>query len=223
MKDKVRITIDGPAGAGKSTLAKLLAQKLGYLYLDTGAMYRAVALAAYKNKIPLQDEQALTLLCEGLDLELKPSEGGLKILLEGEDVSQEIRTPLIDRLSSLVARVPGVRACLKKRQRRLGEQGGVVAEGRDMGSHVFPEAHVKFFLTATPEIRAQRRYEELIRKGLQVSYEETLREVLERDQRDQEREIAPLKIPQGAIVIDSSRLSPSAILQKMLHEIEKYR
>jgi len=215
------ITIDGPAGAGKSTLAKLLAKELGYVYLDTGAMYRAVALAAHKRGLDLEDEEALTRLCQELDLDLVPTEEGLKIILNGEDVSQEIRTPLIDRLSSIVAQVAGVRQCLKERQRQIGRQGGVVAEGRDMGSHVFPEADVKFFLTASPEERARRRHEELKRKGYTVSYEETLREVIERDKRDQEREVAPLVVPPGAIVIDSSSLSPEEILESMLAKIRE--
>ncbi|NPB09678.1 MAG: (d)CMP kinase [Thermodesulfobacteria bacterium] len=215
------VTIDGPAGAGKSTIARLLAQKLGYLYLDTGAMYRAVALAAKRRGISPEDEEALTRLCRELDLKLVPRGDGLAVMLDGEDVSEEIRTPEIDRLSSMVAKVPGVRECLKERQRALGEAGGVVAEGRDMGSHVFPDADLKFFLTASPEVRAKRREQDLRRKGYSVSYEKVLQEILERDRRDQEREVAPLVVPEGAILIDTSSLTTEEVLKRLLEEVER--
>ncbi len=213
------ITIDGPAGAGKSTVARALARELDYLYLDTGAMYRAVALAAKKRGLSFQDEDALARLCEKLSLELLPCREGLCVLVEGEDVSQEIRTPEIDYLSSLVARIPGVRLCLKKRQRVLGEAGGVVAEGRDMGSHVFPDADLKFFLTASPEVRAQRRHRELLAKGHEISFEEVLEEVLARDKRDRERELAPLVVPEGALVLDTSELSTEEVIERLLQEV----
>ncbi len=214
------ITIDGPAGAGKSTIARALAKELGYLYLDTGAMYRAVALAAQRKGL-LGEEEAISRLCEELSLELRPGEAGLSVFLDGEDVSQEIRTPEIDRLSSIVASIPGVRRCLQRRQRALGEAGGVVAEGRDMGSHVFPDADLKFFLTANPEVRARRRYEELRAKGQEISLEEVLAEVLARDRRDQEREIAPLVVPEGAIIIDTSDLSREEVLSLLLERVRK--
>ena len=214
------ITIDGPAGAGKSTIARALAKELGYLYLDTGAMYRAVALAAQRKGL-LGEEEAISRLCEELSLELSPGEAGLSVFLNGEDVSQEIRTPEIDRLSSIVASIPGVRRCLQRRQRALGEAGGVVAEGRDMGSHVFPDADLKFFLTANPEVRARRRYEELRAKGQEISLEEVLAEVLARDRRDQEREIAPLVVPEGAIIIDTSDLSREEVLSLLLERVRK--
>ncbi len=214
------ITIDGPAGAGKSTIARALAKELGYLYLDTGAMYRAVALAAQRKGL-LGEEEAISRLCEELSLELRPGEAGLSVFLNGEDVSQEIRTPEIDRLSSIVASIPGVRRCLQRRQRALGEAGGVVAEGRDMGSHVFPDADLKFFLTANPEVRARRRYEELRAKGQEISLEEVLAEVLARDRRDQEREIAPLVVPEGAIIIDTSDLSREEVLSLLLERVRR--
>ena len=218
---KLIITIDGPAGAGKSTLAKLLAQKLGYLYLDTGAMYRAVALAAKEKGIDFQDHEALGELCRKISLELRPSPEGLKIILEGRDVSQAIRTPEIDHLSSLVAQVPQVRECLRARQRALASEGNVVAEGRDMGTQVFPEAPLKFFLTASAEERARRRHQDHLAKGLQVEFEEILEDILKRDQRDQKRKVAPLKIPEGAIVIDTSGLSVEEVLEKMLSYVKK--
>ncbi len=215
------ITIDGPAGAGKSTLAKRLAAKLGYLYLDTGAMYRSVALAAKRKGLSFEDEEALSRLAQNLDLEFKPSPNGMRVLLEGEDVSSAIRTPEIDKLSSIVARVPGVRKALSVRQRELGRRGGVVAEGRDMGSVVFPDADLKFFLTASPEVRAERRLQQLKNRGVFADYEKILQEILERDRRDQERKIAPLVVPEGAIVIDTSELTPEGVLQILLEHVER--
>ena len=215
------ITIDGPAGAGKSTLAKRLAAKLGYLYLDTGAMYRSVALAAKRKGLSFEDEEALSRLAQNLDLEFKPSPNGMRVLLEGEDVSSAIRTPEIDKLSSIVARVPGVRKALSVRQRELGRRGGVVAEGRDMGSVVFPDADLKFFLTASPEVRAERRLQQLKNRGVFADYEKILQEILERDRRDQERKIAPLVVPEGAIVIDTSELTPEGVLEILLEHVER--
>ncbi|NPA49061.1 MAG: (d)CMP kinase [Thermodesulfobacteria bacterium] len=214
------ITIDGPAGAGKSTIAKRLAASLGYLYLDTGAMYRSVALAAKRKGISFQDEEALARLAREMDLRLEPSGDGVRVLLEGEDVSEAIRTPEIDRLSSLVAQVPGVRAALSARQKELGQEGGVVAEGRDMGSFVFPEADLKFFLTATPEVRAKRRLAQLESKGLKADYEKILADIVERDKRDRERKIAPLVVPEGAIVIDTSDKTPQEVLELLLNHVK---
>ncbi len=214
------ITIDGPAGAGKSTIAKRLAASLGYLYLDTGAMYRSVALAAKRKGISFQDEEALARLAQEMDLRLEPSGDGVRVLLEGEDVSEAIRTPEIDRLSSLVAQVPGVRAALSARQKELGQEGGVVAEGRDMGSFVFPEADLKFFLTATPEVRAKRRLAQLESKGLKADYEKILADIIERDKRDRERKIAPLVVPEGAIVIDTSDKTPQEVLELLLNHVK---
>ncbi len=215
------ITIDGPAGAGKSTLAKALAQALGYLYLDTGAMYRTVALAAKRAGVSLKDEDALTSLAGSLSIELIPSPGGVRVLLDGEDISQAIRTPEIDRLSSLVAQVEGVRQALTAKQRAFGAEGGVVAEGRDMGSVVFPDADLKFFITASPEVRAKRRFEELKQKGLEADFEKILAEIIERDKRDQERKVAPLVIPEGAIVIDTSHLNAKEVLDLVLQKIKE--
>ena len=217
------ITMDGPAGAGKSTIARKVAARLGYLYLDTGAMYRATALAAKRKGLSFEDEEALSRLAEEMELELIPAAEGVRVLLYGEDVSEAIRTPEIDRLSSLVARVTGVRRALSEKQRALGAQGGVVAEGRDMGSVVFPDAEVKFFLTASPEVRARRRVAQLRQKGLPADFEKILAEIIERDRRDQEREVAPLVVPEGAIVIDTSQLTEKEVLDLVLQKIrEKY-
>ncbi len=215
------ITIDGPAGAGKSTIAKKLAARLGYLYLDTGAMYRSVALAAKEKGLSFEDEERLALLAQKLDLRLKPSENGVKVILEGKDVSQAIRTPEIDRLSSLVARIPGVRKALAARQKELGKDGGIVAEGRDMGSFVFPDADLKFFLTASPEERARRRLLQLEKAGHKADYETILKEIIARDERDRKREIAPLVVPEGAIVIDTSEKGPEEVLEIILARVKE--
>ncbi|WP_022852530.1 (d)CMP kinase [Thermodesulfatator atlanticus] len=217
------ITIDGPAGAGKSTIAKRLAKKLGYLYLDTGAMYRVVALAARRKGLSFEDEKAISLLAKTLSFELHPAEDGVKVFLEGEDVSEAIRTPEIDELSSRVASIAEVRKALQERQREIGRHGAIVAEGRDMGSEVFPDAQVKFFLTASPETRAKRRYEQQKAKGLPVSYEKVLEDIKRRDERDSMRKVAPLIKPGDAIEIDSSYLSPDEVLERIITEIEKVK
>ncbi|AEH45998.1 cytidylate kinase [Thermodesulfatator indicus DSM 15286] len=217
------ITIDGPAGAGKSTVAKKLAKKLGYLYLDTGAMYRVVALAAQRLGLDFQDKEKLGELARTLDFKLVPAENGVKVFLGHEDVSEAIRTPEIDRLSSVVARIPSVREALKIRQQAMGKDGGVIAEGRDMGSVVFPDAEIKFFITASLEARAKRRYEEQKQRGLKVSFEEVLSNLRERDERDSKREVAPLVVPEGALVIDTSGLTPDQVLEIVLKEIEKVK
>ncbi len=218
---KLIITMDGPAGAGKSTVAKRLAEELGYLYLDTGAMYRAVALAAQRAGVSPEKEEDLCLLAEKAAIEFVPGKDGVRVFLNGEDVSEAIRTPEIDRLSSLVAKVAGVRRILVDKQRALGARGGVVAEGRDMGSVVFPEADVKFFLTASPEVRARRRFEELKKRGLDPDFPKVLAEIIERDRQDQERPIAPLVVPPGAIIIDTSNLEVEEVLRLVLAKVKE--
>jgi cytidylate kinase len=216
------ITIDGPAGAGKSTVGRRLAGELGYLFLDTGAMYRAVGLAAKRAGVSPEDEASIVALCQTLELNLLPQDKGARVFLNGEEVTSLLRTPEMDRWASAVARIPGVRAWLFKRQRAYGKEGGVVAEGRDMGSVVFPDADLKFFLTASPEERAKRRLRDLLAQGLNVSYEEVLRDLLERDLQDQKRETAPLIIPEGALVVDTSGLGLEDVLKRLLFEIKKF-
>ncbi len=218
---KLVITMDGPAGAGKSTVAKRLAEELGYLYLDTGAMYRAVALAAKRAGVSPEKEEDLCLLAEKAAIELVPGKDRVRVFLNGEDVSEAIRTPEIDRLSSQVAKVAGVRRILVDKQRALGARGGVVAEGRDMGSVVFPQADVKFFLTASPEVRARRRFEELKKRGLAPDFQKVLAEIIERDRQDRERPIAPLMVPPGAIIIDTSTLNIEEVLRLVLAKVEE--
>ncbi len=215
------ITIDGPAGAGKSSIAKMLATELGYLYLDTGAMFRAVGFAAKQKGLSPDNKQAIAAICDDLSIELVSTKGGIRVILNGEDVTDFLRTPEMDKWAALVATIPEVRTCLLKRQRAIGANGGVVAEGRDTGSVVFPNADLKFFLTASAEIRAKRRYEELVRRGEKISYEDVLTQLIARDRQDKERKTAPLVIPDGAIVIDTSTLSLKEVFEHVFFEVKK--
>jgi cytidylate kinase len=207
------VAIDGPAGAGKSTVARMLADALGFVLVDTGAMYRAVALAAQRAGVAWSDGPALGALAarlladEALGFEREPSGElrGVRVKLAGEDVSDAIRTPDIGMGASTVSAHPEVRAALLDLQRQAGARGGVVLEGRDIGTVVFPEAEVKFFLTASPEIRARRRFEELVAKGdLELTFDQTLEDVRRRDAQDSGRAVAPLRQAESAILVDSS-------------------
>ena len=218
---KLLITIDGPAGAGKSTVSKLLAKKLGYIYLDTGAMYRAVALLARDSGYsdPL-DERTLEEVCQGLDLEFFQKDGRLRLLANGRDITEEIRQPEISSLASAVSAKGVVRERLSTIQRNMGNAGGVVLEGRDMGTVVFPDADVKFFLDASPEVRSKRRFLELEAEGQDTTPEEVHRLMLERDGNDRSRQLAPLKPADDAILLDASDLQIEAVVQLMFDHIE---
>jgi cytidylate kinase len=215
MRNRCIIAIDGPSGAGKSTVSQELARRLGYLYLDTGAMYRAAALEARRQGIALDDIPALTRMCADLQIRLKLEQGSLRTLLGGEDVSEAIRTPEMSQGASAISAQPPVRERLWQLQRELGREGGIVAEGRDIGTVVFPEAEFKFYLDATPEERARRRYEELRIKGLAVDYAATLREIQARDRNDQQRALAPLRPAKDAVIIDSTALSAEEVVEVM--------
>jgi len=216
------IAIDGPSGAGKSTLGKKLAKKLDLLYLDTGAMYRAVGLAVLNAEISLDDTERIVRIAEDSDIRLRGEPDNLQVFLNGEDVSKAIRTNEVSQTASKVSAVSGVRKNLVERQRKLGEtaENGAVLDGRDIGTVVFPNADIKFFLTAKAEARAKRRFEEDLEKGRPAkSFEETLKEINRRDERDQSREDSPLRIAEDAVVIDTSEMSEQAVFETMLAEI----
>jgi cytidylate kinase len=218
---KVIIAIDGPSAAGKSTLAKRIARDLGFTYLDTGAMYRALALKVLREGIDIDDGAALKELVERTTIDLLATGASLKVLLDGEDVSDKIRTPEISQMASRASALPLVRQWMLVLQRALGQRGNVVAEGRDIGTVVFPEANMKIFLDASAQERARRRVEELRRAGQQVGLADTLREMAERDKRDRERDLAPLRKADDAIAIDSSSLDAEALAQTVMMEIRK--
>jgi CMP/dCMP kinase len=219
------IAIDGPSGAGKSTLGKMLAKNLGLLYLDTGAMYRAVALAAMRDERALNDPARAAEIARGANIELKGEPDTLRVYLDGEDISETIRTLEIAQVASIVSTNSEVRRTMVDLQRRLGEQSpkGCVLEGRDIGSVVFPNADVKFFLTAKPEARARRRFEEDKAKGRESTYEQTLAEINERDQRDVSRSDSPLTIADDAVVIDTSELDLTEVFEQMIAKIGERR
>ncbi len=223
MRKELIIAIDGPSGAGKSTLSKLLAQRLGYINIDTGAMYRTVALATQRAGIDPADIDALERLCRGVNISFRREAERERVLLNGEDVSEAIRTPEISLLTSRISACPAVRRTMVERQRQMGEEGGVVLEGRDIGSVVFPQAELKFFLAASAEERGRRRYRELLGKGLQVDLAQTITEVEARDLADSTREHAPLIQAPDAIAIDSTRLGIEAVLAEMLRHVAARR
>jgi cytidylate kinase len=203
---KLIIAIDGPVGSGKSTVARRVAAMLGYSHLDSGAMYRGVALKALRNGVPLDSPAQLAALADGAHIDLVPGDGKLRVILDGDDVTDSIRTPEVSRAASIVATIPGVRHPMVAEQRRAGAQGGVVMEGRDIGTAVFPHADLKIFLDASPEERAHRRRLELQEKGEEHLFEEVLAEVHERDRRDREREMSPLVRAADAVAVDNTAM-----------------
>lgn len=215
------IAIDGPSAAGKSTLAKRLAQDLGFTYLDTGGMYRALALKVLREGIDISNDESVTELIGRTDVDLVATDGKLKVLLDGEDVSHEIRTPEVSQMASKASALKVVRRWMLVLQRGFGRRGNVVAEGRDIGTVVFPDAEVKIYLDATVQERARRRVEELRKAGRQVSLDETLREMGERDKRDSERDLAPLRKANDAIAIDCTSLDAEALAQRVMQQIRK--
>jgi cytidylate kinase len=212
---KLIIAIDGPSGVGKSTLSKILSLDLGYINLDTGAMYRSVALAATRRGVDATDHDALRQLCDGIIIEFVRKEGEECVLLNGEDVSAEIRTPEISLLTAAIAASPDVRHAMVARQRELGAGGGVVLEGRDIGTVVFPHADVKFFLKASAEVRGRRRFLELRTKGVAVDLARTIAEVQARDTADITRTTSPLRQAEDAVVIDTTELDIPQVLERM--------
>ena len=217
------IAIDGPSGAGKSTLGKMLAEKLDLLYLDTGAMYRAVGLAVLRANVDLSDAARIIEIARRADIELIGAANALFVKLNGADVTGEIRANDIGQSASIVSTIPKVRRILVEKQRNLGNIAprGAVLDGRDIGTVVFPNADIKFFLTAKPEARAQRRYAEDAAKNRAVSFERTFAEIRERDERDVSRADSPLAIAEDAVVIDTSELDLSEVFARMINVIEE--
>jgi cytidylate kinase len=215
------VTIDGPAGAGKSTVAKGLALALGYRLLDTGAMYRAVALLARRQGVAWDAAEALARMAAALDVAFELDGEVNRVHVAGEDVTAAIREPDISYGASRVSSVPAVRAALLDLQRRLGSEGGVVVEGRDTGTVVFPGADVKFFLTASDDVRARRRHDELVQSGQGSTYEGTLEDMRARDERDTSRPVAPLARAADAVLVDSSELTLDAVIDTMLAEVRR--
>jgi len=221
MKKGYIITIDGPSGAGKSTVSRKLAEKMGYLYLDTGAMYRACALKAFKLGLDPSREEDAQKVVSDLKLELVPRGNQIRLFLDGEDITEKIRTEEVGMGASKISQHRVVREKLWELQRKLGEQGGVVAEGRDMGTVVFPDADYKFFLTASLEERARRRYQELLQRGEKVELEQIKKEVEKRDAQDSQRDLAPLKPAPEAILIDTTHLNVDQVVDLILKKIHQ--
>lgn len=203
----ISVAIDGPAGAGKSSVARKVAAKKGYIYVDTGALYRTVAYSAHKNGISFDETEKIIALLDSINVDIAYKGDEQRVLLNGEDVSDSIRTPIMSEGASKVSAIPEVRSFLLGLQRRLAAEHDVVMDGRDIATVVLPDATVKIFLTASPELRAKRRFDELIAKGLDVLYEDIYNDLLMRDHRDSTREVAPLKPAEDSVLVDTSDLN----------------
>jgi cytidylate kinase len=217
------IAIDGPSGAGKSTLGRMIARQLNLLYIDTGAMYRAAALAVIEAGVSTSDNEAVAGVVARASINLEGFADSLRVMLNGRDVSRLIRTEEVSQRSSVISTIPEVRRTLVRCQREMGERAsrGVVLDGRDIGTVVFPKADVKFFLTAAPEQRAHRRYEEERTKESEATFEETLADINTRDARDSTRDDSPLRIADDAVVIDSTELSIDGVFERMMEVIRE--
>jgi len=218
---KLTIAIDGPSGAGKSTVAKSLAKRLGYVYIDTGAMYRSVALRAKERGISPEDKLALSQLASSLRITFVTDGEQTHVLCNGKDVTEAIRTPEISRLASTISKQKELREVLVQMQREMGREGGVILEGRDIGTVVFPDAEVKFYLDAVGEERVKRRYHEMIEKGMKVDFKETLEELMQRDHHDMHRDHSPLKKAEDAMFIDTTHWSVKEVVAKMVRIIKE--
>ena len=210
------ITIDGPTGSGKSTVSRLLAKRLRYHYLDTGAMYRAVGLAIRRAGIDLQNEEEVAKICNGLDIRFIHEGDSTKIYMGNEDITEAIRKPLIDLMASNVSALDTVRKAMTRLQRKIGSQGSLVAEGRDMGTVVFPEAEHKFYLDASLEERVDRRFQERQKKGESISRKKVKEDLIKRDYQDMNRRLSPLKPAKDAEIIDSTKLNPRQVVEKII-------
>ena len=215
-RKKLTIAIDGPSGAGKSTVAKSLAKRLGYVYIDTGAMYRSVALKVKEKGISPEDRSALKALASSLHVTFATEGDQTHVFCDGEDITSAIRTPEISRLASFISKQKEVRKSLVQFQRKMGEEGGVVLEGRDIGTVVFPDADVKFYLDADRDERVRRRYDEMIQRGMEVDFRETKEALVQRDHDDMHRTHSPLKRANDALWIDSTHRSVEEVVEEMV-------
>ena len=223
MKAGLIIAVDGPSGAGKSSSSRALAERLGYQYVDTGALYRVIGLLAWEQQTNPSDGERLAALCENLPLRFIPGTTGVRIFLGERDITAAIRQPEVSQMASKVSAQPAVRQGLLTLQRNMGKGGGVVIEGRDIGTVVFPDADVKFFLDASAEERGRRRHQELQQQGVTTTIEATVREMAERDQRDSGRAHAPLRRADNAIAIDTTTLSFTEVIAAMLRHVDTAR
>ncbi|OFD51465.1 cytidylate kinase [Bacillus mycoides] len=216
MDKRISIAIDGPAAAGKSTVAKVVAKKLSYVYIDTGAMYRAITYAALEQKVDIENEEKLMEVVKNVNIEFQQGENTQLVFLNGQDVSEVIRTPDVTNRVSIVAKHPLVREEMVRRQQELAEKGGVVMDGRDIGTHVLPDAEVKIFMLASVEERAERRYLENMNKGFDSNLEQLKEDIARRDKLDSEREVSPLKKADDALELDTTSLSIEEVVQKIM-------
>lgn len=215
------IAIDGPAGAGKSTIARAIAERIGFIYVDTGAMYRAIALYFLRKGVDGNDREAVAAGCPDIRVTLEyDSEGRQQVMLNGENVSGSIRTPEVSRMASITSAIPEVRASLLQLQRDLAASANVLMDGRDIGTHVLPDATLKIYLTASADVRAKRRYDELVEAGRSCNYEQIREDIILRDRQDMEREIAPLKKAEDAVLVDSSDMTVEEVIEAVIREFE---
>lgn len=221
MARKLIITVDGPAGVGKSSVSKALSQKISYVYLDTGALYRAVAYKVAESGISADDREAISEFCQNIDISLQRDDAGMKILANGDDITDRIRTEEIGILASTVSAIPMVRKKLLPIQRKAGSGGGIIAEGRDMGTVVFPDADVKFFINAQIQERAKRRYLQLVKRGVEADFEDIKSGILVRDRQDTKRNIAPLRPAEDAFILDTTDMKMGEVVEKMIGLIKE--
>jgi len=214
--NKMIVAIDGPAGVGKSTVAKLLAARLGFLYLDTGALYRAVAWNVLRHGVDPVESRTVESLLPAMSVQMEFKNGSVKVLVNGKDITDELRTPAVSVAASVVSAIPAVRAWLLPVQRQIGNTGAIVAEGRDVGTKVFPQASVKFFLDADAEVRTHRRHRELVAAGHASALEQTSADLIGRDTRDRTRVVAPLVPAEDALHIDTSAMTVEAVVDHMM-------
>ncbi len=217
----VNVAIDGPAGAGKSTVARAAAKELGYIYVDTGALYRAVGVCALRLGVATDDAAAVEGILGSVKVELKFTNGEQQVFLNGENVSSEIRTPEASMAASNVSAIPAVRAFLFDLQKNIAAENDCIMDGRDIGTVVLPDAQVKIFLTASPEIRARRRYDELTAKGQQVEYDDVLDDLIKRDYNDSHREVAPLRPADDSVTVDTSGLSLEQSIERVIQAVRE--